>query len=432
MSKLFEKDTYPGKPRILFVGVPHSSHTHAWINLLRASEINVRLFAMPSGCPPPDWPIKTYITFLCDGKNTPVRKNLYRGVFGIIAYYLYKFSTIDLAWQYWGTIVNGYHRLLDFLKLPITPEAWLAAIIRKWQPDIIHTLGLFDQQGGLFYYQVRQQHNLAAYGKWILQLRGGSDLTLRRHNPDYANRIREALSACHQIITDNVVNMRYAKALQVPVEKFAPIVPVPGTGGIDIQKFNAGDLKPPSERERMILWPKADGLHGGPWSDALPVLEAIRLAWPQIAPCKIYLLRAKPHVKDWFLSLPSEIRQHCILHEQIPRAEVLNLLQRARVLLAPSLVDGVPNSLYEAMACGAFPIVSPLETIHSVVADRKNVLFARNLYPNEIANALILAMTNDELVDTCAIANLKLVTQIANRDTIQPKVIAYYQSLMEI
>jgi hypothetical protein len=42
-------------------------------------------------------------------------------------------------------------------------------------------------------------------------------------------------------------------------------------------------------------------------------------------------------------------------------------MARSRVMLAPSLVDGIPNSLYAAMACGAFPIVSPLDTITTVV-----------------------------------------------------------------
>jgi hypothetical protein len=102
---------------------------------------------------------------------------------------------------------------------------------------------------------------------------------------------------------------------------------------------------------------------------------------------------------------------------------------QSRVLLSPSLVDGTPNSMFEAMACGAFPIVSPLATITPIVSDRENVLFARNLYQEEIAQALVKAMTDDGLVDAAAERNLELVNRIADRAEIGPRVIAYYEGL---
>jgi len=98
-------------------------------------------------------------------------------------------------------------------------------------------------------------------------------------------------------------------------------------------------------------------------------------------------------------------------------------------MLAPSLVDGTPNSMFEAMATGALPIVSPLETIRALVEHERNVLFARNLYPQEIAEALYRAMTDDELVDRGAEHNLTLVRRVANRSIIRPRVIDYYTQL---
>ena len=89
-------------------------------------------------------------------------------------------------------------------------------------------------------------------------------------------------------------------------------------------------------------------------------------------------------------------------------------------MLAPSLTDGIPNTLYEAMAAGAFPIVSPLDTIQPIVKNERNVLFARNLYPQEIAEALCRAMHDDELVDHAAERNLKLVRKIADRSQFDP------------
>ncbi len=403
----FDQDPLPSEPKILFIGRAQSTHTHAWIDLLAGAPFNVRLFALADGLPPEIWPVKTYITGLIAGNNSEKRKFLYAGIS--------------------GQVILLCDKLAARLKQrPIKNRArWLADVIRQWQPDIIHTLGFFDDQGGLFYYETRESFGLQGIGKWILQTRGGSDLALRRHNPELALVIRKAFNACHQIISDNSANIRYAQDLGIEPDKFAGIVPVPGTGGVNVEELSQ-NIWPPSQRERIILWPKA---YESQWSKALPVLEAIQLAWDRIQPCEVYMLAMTPDVREWFLALPEPIRQHCHIDERIVRAEVLSLMTRARVLLIPSLIDGIPNSLYEAMAAGAFPIVSPIETIQPIVANEKNVLFARNLYPEEIANALLRAMNDDKLVDDAAGRNLQLVHRIANRGTIAPQVVQYYERL---
>jgi glycosyltransferase involved in cell wall biosynthesis len=98
-------------------------------------------------------------------------------------------------------------------------------------------------------------------------------------------------------------------------------------------------------------------------------------------------------------------------------------------MLAPSLVDGTPNSMFEAMATGAFPILSPLETITPLLDNGSNALFARNLYPTEIGEALVRAMTDDALVDAAAELNLAKARQLADRDVIRPRVLGLYETL---
>jgi hypothetical protein len=81
------------------------------------------------------------------------------------------------------------------------------------------------------------------------------------------------------------------------------------------------------------------------------------------------------------------------------------------------------------MACGAFPIISPLDTITQVVQNEKNVLFARNLDSQEIADAIVRAMNDDTLVDSVTEENLRIVRKIANRTTIRRRVIKNYQNI---
>lgn len=463
----FDADQFPGRPKILFIGIAGSSHTISWIDLLSQARMNVRLFAVPdSGFPPPDWHVRTYLTasrlpgdldsrwrscsyFTPEDERTEVlcQTSKTSRASRILYHLNYKIEIKPCESELVINIMNSLRGIFASLiialikglglfqtgrtlfssgKEPI-PEQYLARVIREWRPDIIHTLGLTHQQGGLYYHQIRRKYDLAGLGLWILQLRGGSDLTLNRHDPSIAPLLASAMKDCDQIISDNIVNIDYAKKMGVPRGKFASISPVPGTGGIDIEAIRKTWTLLPSKRERFILWPKA---YDCEWTVALPVFEALKMAWTRIKPCRIMMLWMTTEMtKMWFKALPEEILESTQVFERIPRHEVLDCMVRARVILAPSLVDGIPNTLYEAMACGAFPIVAPLETIKTVVEEKKNVLFARNLYPEEIAAALVRAMQDDFLVDQAARNNLELVHRTADRKKISQKVIAYYESI---
>jgi glycosyltransferase involved in cell wall biosynthesis len=403
MRNTFEIDPYPGKTRILFVGHPLSTHVHSWIDLLAHSPINVRFFAIPSDPPPVDWPVRTYLTKAKppEGLDLNIRKTLYP-----TPEQIREGTTAYLAY--------GLPR----------PEKWLERIIAFWRPHIIHLFGL-DPVSFLFL-DIMSLGPIEYGYKLVVQTRGGSDLTLTRTDPEVSPHIRKVLEECDQIITDNRKNFEYLQDLGAPAGKIAEIAPVPGTGGIDIEAFADARKTPPSKRERIIVWPKA---YECPWSKALPVLEAIKEAWEKIRPCEIYMLASLPEVRQWFHTLPEEIKTSCHIDTRIPRGGVLELMKRARVMLAPSLVDGIPNSMYEAMACGAFPIVSPLETIMPVVKNEENVLFARNLYPDEIKEALVRAMNDDTLVDHAARRNVDILRAHADRTAIAQRVVAYYEGL---
>jgi hypothetical protein len=405
VSRSFEHDAYPGRPRVLFVGLAESTHSHSWIDLLDKSELNVRLFGLPSGAPPRGWWAKTYLTAKPPCEADPIKRAR-----------LYTFGRT--GWL----IARGVSRYL--LKNDTAlEERWLAQVIRQWKPDVIHTLGL--DPAGDFYYRVRTRYGLAGIGKWVIQLRGGSDLTLSRLDPVRAPAIGMVLKECDQLLSDNLCNFDFAHAMGVPDSRFSSLAPVPGTGGVDVAGLSATSVGLPSSR-RAILWPKA---YESPWSKALPVFEALRICWDRIQPCEVFMFAATPEVMQWYRTLPEQIHVGSHIEPRLPRSAVLEALSRSRVLLAPSLVDGTPNSIFEAMATGAFPIVSPLETITPIVRNETNVLFARNLYPDEIAGALVRAMKDDALVDQAARNNLELVRRIADRATIRPRVVEFYQQL---
>ena len=416
-------DPHPGAPKILFIGMSESSHNQAWLRLLEGAGLNVRFFSLPALPPPDDWPFPTYITTTSppSGLNPAVRQSHYP-LPDLIE------NLPPLPQRIWNRAVRLIGResvAIDEMPQMTRMEAWLAEIIRNWQPDVIETIGLCPPAAAL-YLRTREQYGLQGIGKWVLHTRGGSDLSLARHDPDEVARIIPIVKACDQIICDNYANFDYLRAMGAREVQFSSLGPVPGTGGVDVDALSMGAVEQPSSR-RTILWPKAYDIT---YSVALPVFEGIKIAWERIQPCEIVMLNMViDSTRAWYKTLPEDIRRACRVHNKLPRDDVFKLMARARVVLAPSLVDGVPNVLYEAMASGALPIVSPLETITPIVKQDENVLFARNLYPHEIADALIRAMTDDGLIDAAAKRNLERVRELADRKAIAPRVIQYYQSL---
>jgi glycosyltransferase involved in cell wall biosynthesis len=400
----FDEDPYPGRPRILFVGAGDSSHTHAWIDLLAGAGMNVRLFALPGGVPPDEWPVRTYVT-------APTPRQLDRRTRGR----LYPAGRLARAPK------RAYARFLAGDRS--LEERWLAQIVRDWRPDVVHTLGIAP--AGELYFDVRRGHGLEASARWIVQTRGGSDLALSRFDEARAPRVASVMRAADCLLSDNPVNFDIALDMGVKPEQLSPIGIVPGTGGVDVDALAAHVTDPPSARQ-VIVWPKA---YESPWSKALPVFEALTQYWHRLPPCEIHMLATVPETQMWFHALPASVKRACRIDDRIPRHELLPLLARSRVMLAPSLVDGTPNSMFEAMATGALPVLSPLETIRPLVRDEHNVLFARNLYPDEIGEALVRAMTDDRLVDDASDANRALVRTLADRATIRPRVVALYDAM---
>jgi glycosyltransferase involved in cell wall biosynthesis len=310
----------------------------------------------------------------------------------------------------------------------VTIEAALAAVIKEWKPDIIHTLG-FDS-ASYFYLRARKEFKLETIGRWIAQARGGPDLALQRYSPAYRPLIEEVLATCDHFIADNVPNYSYALSAGLKEEKVSNpgMGVVSGAGGIDVEAMRRMWSLLPSKRERVIVWPKAYELYT---SKAMPVFEAILNVWDRIQPCRIEMLwMVQSDVQIWYEKLfPPHIKAHCPSYGRLSREETLQRVASARVMIAPSLSDGIPNTMMEAMALGAAPLVSPLDTITPVVRHEENVLFARNLYPDELGDALVRLMSDDDLVDRMAENNLVRIQELADRRAVKRRALVYYDEI---
>jgi len=440
MTTSFDEDTYPDRPRVLFIGFPESSHTHSWIELLFDGSFNVRLFSLPSAEPPANWAIKTYLTRTGAPRfSGPTRKTVFpppdSSVLGLASLANAALAKGVLHGRPWirrkvesgisiaERIGRGGHAT--------TIEKALAEVICEWRPDVIHTLG-FDS-ASYFYLRTRKQFRLEGIGRWVAQARGGPDLALQRYSPEYKPLIEEVLLTCDHFIADNEPNYAYARSVGMAEAKVTQpgMGVVSGAGGMDVDAARALWTLLPSKRERVIVWPKAYELYT---SKALPVFEAILSVWDRIQPCRIEMLwMVQSDVKIWYEKLfPPHIKKSCPTFGRLSREETMQRMANARVMMAPSLSDGIPNTMMEAMALGAAPLMSPLDTIVPVVQHERNVLFARNLYPDEIAEALVRLMSDDALVDQMAENNIVRIREMADRQRVKERALIFYEEVARL
>jgi len=404
------------KTKILFVAPAQSTHTHSWVDLMTDSNFDARVFGIRGTIAPAGFPFQVIST---GNRHTSNWLSSYlRWRIAITSRALLndklQFKFLNFMARIFGQSAEWFGEC---------EEELLANAILTWKPDIIHTLGI--EFSALLFKRTRKCHNLEHLGVWVISAWGGSDFDLACHDPLYATRLSSVLQECDYFIADNDPAYLHAKELGLDSSKNIHRGKTPGAGGVYVDRLRSLRSTPPS-KQRTILIPKA---YECPFSKILPVFEAVKLCWEQISPCKLVMTACNEEAKAWFRTLPENIRFCSVLEERIPNEQLFEIMASSRVVLAPSLIDGIPNTLYESMATGAFPIFSPLETFRDLLKGGENILYARNLYPEEIAGALVKAMNDDILVDSAAELNLPLVRSLADRSAIKRDVASFYNTI---
>ncbi|MEX1019604.1 MAG: glycosyltransferase family 4 protein [Litorilinea sp.] len=390
------------KVRILFVGFANVVHTQEWMDLLAGQdEFDVRLYAFPvpfeSAFNSLAWQFPTYSLHQPrDDKPAKVHWLVPRHkLFGYPLRFLYKRYNLNLH--------------------------WLRRIVRRWRPHIIHSLA-FDF-GTPMVGKALEGLDPAQRPRWVIST-WGTDINWGVHLPPKRQMLETYLQACDGYFGDCLRDIRLARECGLDAGKVAFEAAMPATGGLDLGRITAGEMDPAARRN--ILVPKA---YDNMYNKTLPLLEALKMCEPLLADYTIHMLRVSSDVKVAVQLLPASLRRKIVMHDMLAHDEVLAMMRSSRIVMAPSLTDGTPLAMLEAMASGALPIMSPIESIQEWIEDGKNGLLAHALYPNLQAEALTRALQDDDLVRSAAIQNRKLVEQRANRAHIKPQVLDYYRRL---
>lgn len=390
--------------RVLFVSFADSPHVQGWLSLLEGRGFDVRLFTIPlreRPAPAIDWHCPTYVTL----QPTSGRRKT-RGVHWLLP------------------VLPKTRGLLSWMDERFGITAWwLRRVIRRWQPHIIHSLPL--DTGGKLARIGLESMPAGARPKWVASA-WGSDLSVGALDAGRRDNIARILEQCDGFMADCRKDLDLAERLGLASSKRALGDSAPGNGGVDIARF--AEIRKRQERRNVILVPKAfEREHA---NRTFTVIEALRTLGDSLVGFEVHLLMCSKPVRAWLAQMPDWLQARCHCHDHVPQSDVFDLLGRTRVMVAPSLADGTPNVLLEAMAAGALPVVSPIESTFEWITDGQTGLLAHALYPDQIAAAIQRALVDDDLMARASAENWDTICRRADRALTADRVAVYYQTLV--
>jgi hypothetical protein len=289
------------------------------------------------------------------------------------------------------------------------------------RPDLVHALRI-PFEGML-------AHIVPAEIPFLVSI-WGNDLTLHaRGSPLMAALTRRTLRRADGLLADTRRDLHLARARGL--RESVPTLVVPGAGGIRREEI-ARDVRTymlPEELPDIPLVVNPRGQRPGSLRQdvffrSIPlVLEKVPGAY-FVCPS----LGSDAQAESWVASLDIEKRTR--LWPKLSQPQLWALLKKARVFVSPSIHDGTPNSLLEAMACGCFPVVGDIESMREWITDGVNGLLVNAADEQALAEAIVRALNEPALQSQAAQANAALVAERADYSINLQRVNELYESLL--
>jgi glycosyltransferase involved in cell wall biosynthesis len=395
--------------RIVFIADSRSSHTQNWVKYFVGLGDEVLLLSTY-----PAEEIRGLKTIFLPGifrignimassdKDTSQSRSN-----GILRFMLHPrfFKSLEIIWQQ----VKVFDVIIQTKKAKVA--------LRDFNPDIVHAL------------RIQNEGYISAFTKYhpLIISSWGSDFI-------YTTKkflIHRILTRCTMnkpdaFISDCLRDIRLAHAYGLP--DIVPTKCFPGNGGIDTTIFHS-DRIDISMRKRLIIYTRG--------FSPMTRLDTLFKAY------KFIFDREQSHITQLLVLIPEGTmpivekmiqelglsKSDIQLRAFVSQEEMAHLLQTAAVFVSPMLSDGTPNSMLQAMACGAFPVISDLESIREWISHSENGLLFNPNDPEELALCLKEALDNISLRKTAQKINLQLINDRADYIKIMPQVRKFYQAI---
>ena len=138
-------------------------------------------------------------------------------------------------------------------------------------------------------------------------------------------------------------------------------------------------------------------------------------------------MRGNIEAENWVrrLGIAGAVR----LLPKLNHAALADLFRCAELTVSPSEHDGTPNTMLEAMACGAFPIAGNIESIREWIRHGENGLLHDPGNPASLARCIIQGLTEKQLRSSAEEINTKAVKERADYDCEMKRAGEFYQAV---
>lgn len=290
-------------------------------------------------------------------------------------------------------------------------------LVENIQPDLVHALRI-PFEGMLASATPRRTPLIISI--W------GNDITLHaRSFFVMAGLTRQTLRRADGLMADASRDIRLGQAWGF----HGPTLVVPGSGGIRFDEIRAVDLESTSFPEELpeaaiVVNPRGHrpgSLRQDVFFRSIPiVLEKF--------PKTVFVcppLAGDTQARSWVSTLGITANVH--LWPLLSQRQLWALYKKAQVYVSPSVHDGTPNSLLEAMACGCFPVTGDVESLREWVTPNVNGFLVDATNPRILADAVIAALENEDLRRKAAGQNAELIAARADYGRCMQNVEQFYR-----
>ncbi len=255
----------------------------------------------------------------------------------------------------------------------------------------------------------------------------GNDFTLHaRSNPWMGQLTKNTLNKVDALHSDCYRDLKLAQNWGFNPHK--PGLVVPGAGGIQLDIFYPALKNNQTQKRKDLIVVNPRGIRAYVRNETF--FRSIPLVLKELPEVKFYCptMAGDPQAEKWVREFGTEDR--IILMPQQTRQQMAELFRRADVVVSPSVHDGTPNTLLEAMACGCFPVVGDLESLREWITPGENGLLVNPNEPQELAAAILRGLTDSLLREEARRLNVKIIAERAEYRTVMEKVTGFYETLV--